>query len=391
MNYRDAALVEEMKTVLRFWLDKGVAGFRVDAVPYLFESAEVDGRYVDEPRSNTTDDPENPAYLTHDQTMDQPETYDMIYEWRAVLDEYTAKDNQTRIMMTEGYTSIPNVMRFFGDTDENGAQIPFNFQLISNLANTSTAADFVKYVNLWLGNLPEGRRSNWVLGNHDNNRIGSRLGEAKIDLYNIALQTLPDIAITYYGEEIGMVDQWLPYDETKDPAGLRAGPDDYTLYSRDPARTPMQWNGDANAGFSTANKTWLPVASNYKTLNVQIQDAAQKSHLKLFKRLTTYRKRQILAQGDLNLQATDSNMVVYKRKVDGVGYVVVVLNFSNDPQSLAVIQELFPKVDDRLQIVASSKLVKEADNMWIDLASTDLPGESAIVLQKLWAANPVVA
>lgn len=391
LNYRDAALVEEMKNVLRFWLDKGVAGFRVDAVPYLFESAVVEGRYVDEPRSNTTDDPENPAYLTHDQTMDQPETYDMIYEWRAVLDEYTAKDNQTRIMMTEGYTSIPNVMRFFGDADENGAQIPFNFQLISNLRNTSTAADFVKYVNLWRDSLPEGRRSNWVLGNHDNNRIGSRLGEAKIDLYNIALQTLPDIAITYYGEEIGMVDQWLPYNETKDPAGLRAGPDDYTSYSRDPARTPMQWNDDANAGFSTANKTWLPVASNYKTLNVKIQDAAQKSHLKLFKHLTTYRKRQILALGDLNLNYTDSNMVVYKRKVDKVGYVVVVLNFSNDPQNLAVIQELFPKVDNRLQVVASSKLVQNRDNQWIDLDSTDLPGESAIVLQKLWAANPVVA
>uniref|UniRef100_B8RIZ0 alpha-glucosidase n=1 Tax=Culex tarsalis TaxID=7177 RepID=B8RIZ0_CULTA len=390
LNYRDPALVAEMKNVLKFWLDKGVSGFRIDAVPYLFESVEVNNRYVDEPLSRATEDTENPAYLIHDQTMDQPETYDMIYQWRAVLDEYTAKDGQSRIMMTEGYTSIPYVMKFFGDGERNGAQIPFNFQMISNLRKTSNATDFARYANLWLDNLPAGRRSNWVLGNHDNNRLGSRLGENKIDLYNIALQTLPDIAVTYYGEEIGMVDQWIPYNETVDPAGLRASADDYTLYSRDPARTPMQWNDEKNAGFSTAAKTWLPVASNYKKLNVKAQNAALKSHLKLFKRLTTYRKRQILTEGDLDLKTTDTNLVLYKRKVDKVGYVVVVLNFSDEPQSLAAIKQQFPGADGRLQVVASSKQVKIKDNKWINVADTMLPGEGAIVLQKLWASNPIV-
>lgn len=390
LNYRNEAVVAEMKNVLKFWLEKGVSGFRIDAVPYLFESAEVDNRYVDEPMSRATDDPENPDYLIHNQTMDQPGTYDMIYQWRAVLDEYTAKDGKTRIMMTEGYTSIPYVMKFYGDGERNGAHFPFNFQLISNLHKTSNASDFARYVKLWLDNLPAGRRSNWVLGNHDNGRIGSRLGENKIDLYNIALQTLPDIAITYYGEEIGMIDTPIPYNETVDSAGLRAGPDDYTRYSRDPARTPMQWNNEKNAGFSSANKTWLPVASNYKKLNVKIQNAAQKSHLKLFKRLTTYRKRKILAEGDLNLKTTDSNLVLYKRKVDKVGYVVVVLNFSDKPQSLAAIKQQFPRADSRLQVVASSKQVKIKDNAWINIVNTKIPGESAIVLQKLWASNPIV-
>lgn len=390
LNYRDPNLVNEMKNVLRFWLDKGISGFRVDAVPYLFESAEYDGRYRDEPLSRTTDDPENPAYLIHTQTMDQPETYGVIYEWRAVLDEYTARDNQTRIMMTEGYTSIPKVMEFFGNGSSNGAQIPFNFQLISNLRANSTAADFAHYVNLWLDNLPTGKRSNWVLGNHDNPRIGTRLGESKIDLYNIALQTLPDIGVTYYGEEIGMVDQWLPYNETVDPAGLRAGPDDYTLYSRDPARTPMQWNSKKNAGFSNANKTWLPAANNYKELNVAAQLAARKSHLKLFKTLTKYRKRRILAEGDFHMNVTESNLVVYKRKVDKVGYVVVVLNFSNQPQSLSVLAEVFPGVNGKLQIVGSSKQVKTPDNAWINIHEYKIPGEGALVLQYLWGKNPVV-
>uniref|UniRef100_C6ZQU5 alpha-glucosidase n=1 Tax=Ochlerotatus triseriatus TaxID=7162 RepID=C6ZQU5_OCHTR len=390
LNYRNPAVVEEMKNVLRYWLDRGVSGFRIDAVPYLFESAEKEGRYINESLSRTTDDPEDPAYLIHSQTMDQPETYDMIYQWRAVLDEYTKKDNRTRIMMTEGYTSLPKIIEFFGNATVNGAQIPFNFEVISNIRKTSTGADFAKYVKLWLDAKPANRRSNWVLGNHDNNRIGSRLGENKIDLYNIALQTLPDIAVTYYGEEIGMLDQPIPWNETKDPAACRSDEEHYTLYSRDPARTPMQWNNGKNAGFSTANSTWLPAADNYKTLNVKVQDRARKSHLKVFKKLTKYRKRQILAEGDIDMKVSGDNLVVYKRKVDKVGYVVVALNFGTESAVLRL-SDLFAQVNARMQVVVSSKKVTTADNAWVDVNSYELVGESAIVLQYLWGKNPIVS
>lgn len=390
LNYRSPAVVEEMKNVLRFWLNKGIAGFRIDAVPYLFESGEFEGRYRDEPESKATNDKENPAFLTHTQTMDQPETYDMIYQWRAVLDEYTRKDNESRIMMTEGYTSIPKVVEFFGSNGTKGAQIPFNFQLISNLRKSSNAAEFAKYVNVWLdAPKPVGSRSNWVLGNHDNNRIGSRLGENKIDLYNIALQTLPDIAVTYYGEEIGMVDQWIPFNKTVDPAGLNAGPDDYTQYSRDPARTPMQWDAEKNAGFSKSDTTWLPVADNYKTLNVAAQNRAKKSHLRTFKKLTQYRKRRILTEGDLDMQVINDNLVVYKRKVSRVGYVVVALNFGTEPQRLQL-SSVYSGIDPKMQVVASSKMVKAVDNTWVDTDSYQLVGDSAIVLQYLWGKNPIV-
>jgi len=322
--------------------------------------------------------------------MDQPETYSLIYEWRAVLDGYTAKDNKTRIMMTEGYTSIEKVVEFFGNSTANGAQIPFNFQLISNLRKSSTAKDFAYWANYWLENKPAGRRSNWVLGNHNNNRLGSRLGENKIDLYNIALQTLPDIAVTYYGEEIGMVDQWIPFNKTVDPAGLNAGEDHYTEYSRDPARTPMQWTNGKNAGFSNGNNTWLPVADNYKTLNVRAQQRAQKSHLKLFKKLTKYRKRKILAEGDLDMKLINDNLLVYKRKVDKAGYVIVALNFATEEQELKL-SNAFNNVNGKLQVVASSKQVTTRDSAWIDADDYKLPGEAAIVLQYLWGKNPIVA
>ncbi|XP_053697377.1 probable maltase [Sabethes cyaneus] len=379
LNYRNPAVVEEMKKVLRFWLDRGVGGFRVDAVAYMFESAEVNGRYRDEPLSRATDDPENPAYLIHSETFDQPETYNIIYQWHSLLEEYSARDNNTRIMMTEAYTSLPKVIEFFGNKTADGAQIPFNFQLITNLNQNSSAADFAKYVNIWLKALPKGRRSNWVLGNHDNGRIGSRLGKNKIDLYNIALQTLPDIAVTYYGEEIGMLDQWISWEKSIDPAGCQSSPETYTQYSRDPVRTPMQWNSRKNAGFSQAAQTWLPAADNYKRLNVFQQSHAKKSHLKIFKQLTKFRKGPILSHGDFQMRLINKQLVAYKRNLAGVGYAITVLNFARYPQHLNL-TGAFEGLPRRMKVEISSLQIPTPDGSMVSPHHYRLAGESGIVL-----------
>lgn len=105
LNYRSARVVETMKSVLRFWMDRGVAGYRVDAVQHLFETLpNLAGRYPDEPLSGTTDDTEDYSYLNHIYTQNQNETFDMVYEWREFLDQYT-RDNggDTRVMLTEAY------------------------------------------------------------------------------------------------------------------------------------------------------------------------------------------------------------------------------------------------------------------------------------------------
>lgn len=93
LNFRNKDVVNEMKDILRFWLRKGVSGFRVDAVPHLFENKQNDaGNYEDEPPSGKCDDPLAACYLNHTQTMDRDETYDMIYEWRKVLEEKEFSD-----------------------------------------------------------------------------------------------------------------------------------------------------------------------------------------------------------------------------------------------------------------------------------------------------------
>uniref|UniRef100_A0A2C9KY38 Glycosyl hydrolase family 13 catalytic domain-containing protein n=1 Tax=Biomphalaria glabrata TaxID=6526 RepID=A0A2C9KY38_BIOGL len=107
------------------------------------------------------------------------------------------------------------------------------------------------------------------LGNHDNTRVSARNGYQYVDAYNMLLLTLKGTPTTYYGEELGMLQADISWNETKDPWGLNYGPDRYKQVSRDPERTPMQWTDGANAGFTNGPSTWLPLGKNYTSLNVK--------------------------------------------------------------------------------------------------------------------------
>jgi alpha-glucosidase len=165
LNFRNPAVVEEMKNVLRFWLDKGVNGFRIDAVPNLFEvNTDQSNNYPDEPRSNNSEDPDDYNYLNHIYTQDQPETIDMVYQWRAVIDEYQEEHGgETRVIMAETGSPIDIVMQYYGSEQQQGAHMPFNFLLLLNINNNSTAEDFKILADLWMSKMPAGRTANWVV------------------------------------------------------------------------------------------------------------------------------------------------------------------------------------------------------------------------------------
>ena len=147
LNYENPAILEELKKTLRFWLDRGAAGFRVDAVPHIFE----DQRFLDEPLSNDPNaDPDQycksfplgklnyllksiiclKGYLDHIYTWNRNETYGVIAEMRAVLQEYEDQDGDHRAMMTEAYVPLADVIRFYGNETHRLADFPFNFNLI---------------------------------------------------------------------------------------------------------------------------------------------------------------------------------------------------------------------------------------------------------------------
>lgn len=188
-----------MKNILRFWLQKGVGGFRVDAVNHLFEVEDL----RDEPVSGRTNDSNSYAYTHHYYTLDLDETLDMVYQWRNLTDDWHKQHGgDVPVLMTEAYTNSSIYPRYFASRDAPpkqrlGSQIPFNFVPLIKLHMNSTASDFANCINEVIDSVPRGTRLNWVMGNHDNPRYGSKFGPEKIDAIMTMVMTLPGVAVTY--------------------------------------------------------------------------------------------------------------------------------------------------------------------------------------------------
>lgn len=365
-----------MKDILKFWLDKGVAGFRCDAVYHLFEVApDTDGNLPDEPPSGKCDDPNSFCYLNHIHVVDQDETYRMIYEWRKVLDEYKTFP---RIMMTEAYTTLANIMRYYGDGFGTlGSQIPFNFELLTKINVNSNSGDIKSIVEGYLNHIPQNNSGNWVLGNHDQKRIASRLGESRVSLYNILLQMLPGHAITYQGEELGMTDGEISWADTKDPLACFTNNTYYNEVSRDPARTPFHWNNNKNGGFSSADRTWLPMATNYKTINVQLESSGDKSHLGIFKKLVQLKKNEVLRWGDYKSALIQDQVYAFRRSYLNDTYIVV-LNFGKS-NLIIDLKKDFPSLKSSLKAVITTLNSNIKDNAKLDSSKIRISAESGFV------------
>lgn len=273
LNFRNAKTRETLLNVLEFWLDRGIDGFRIDAVPFFFEKLNDDGTYPDEPLSGQNNDPDSNKYLDHIYTRDQIENPELLMEWRSFVDSYTMKNGgDTRVLLAEAYSPMSAIDLYYGNDTHPATHMPFNFNLMS-LDKDSNARDLEESIDKWMEVMwTKHKTANWVLGNHDNPRIGARLGKEKKDIFNIILAALPGTTVTYYGEEIGMDN--VPTECTN-----------ITCDFRDGERTPFQWNDEISAGFSDTNKTWLPVSSDYKKLNAKVQRGEDRSSLNIFKRM----------------------------------------------------------------------------------------------------------
>lgn len=351
LNYRNPLVREEMDNVLRFWLDKGVNGFRVDAVNFLIE----DGRFRDEPVLNN--DSVIPGYSTynsldHIRTKDLNETYDQLGRFRRVLDNYTAKTGETKVMLVEAYTTFDKTIEYYGNQSFPIAHAPFNFDFITSINISSNARDFDRYIVRWLDQLQYGRWPNWVIGNHDNSRAASRFGPEMANSLTIMITLLPGTSITYNGDEIGMVDGQLSFNETVDPRGLSVGPKYYMSYSRDPERTPMQWNNSVNAGFSNASKTWLPVNPNYWHLNLRQQKKKGKSWYKIYKNSLKLRNNDNFRFGKTDTHVLSDWVFSYTRTLNNVSFVFVI-NIDSETSNVTLRSKI-KNLNDDLKVYISS-------------------------------------
>ncbi|XP_047506903.1 maltase 2-like [Pieris napi] len=332
-NFRNQAVRDEMFKIMKFWLDEGADGFRVDALPYLIEAdpADHNGRYPDDPLSGRTEfESHQLGYTIPLYTKDLIELYDVVYEWRSFVDRYLEESGgDTRVLFSEGYANVSMTMLYYGNEQGSvGAHFPFNFDFITDLSSKSTARDFVYVILKWLTYMPYGGVPNWVFGNHDNNRMPTRFRESMVDGLNSLNMLLPGVAVTYQGEEIGMKDGYVSWEDTVDVEAINRGDNEtYMLYSRDPARTPYHWNNLTNAGFSTAEKTWLPVAEDYPVLNLALQKAAERSHFKVYQALTDLRRKErSLSHGDYSIRALSDSTFYLVRFLPSHDTIVLVFN-----------------------------------------------------------------
>ncbi|KAL3267384.1 hypothetical protein HHI36_011514 [Cryptolaemus montrouzieri] len=316
LNYRHPKVHEEMKNILRYYMDLGIDGFRIDAMLCAYEDEEL----RDEPRSYLPGvGPDESKYLLHIYTNHQPETYELLYEWRQFVDEYAEKHNvETKVLMTEASGTFNQTIYYYGHPDGStlGAHFCFNFFLIENFnLNISNAYDIMRIVYNWVDDLPKIFIPNWVIGNHDNRRAATRYGPDDRDGWNMLAQLLPGIAVTYNGEEFGQEDGEVTYEQGQDPSARNRSI--FEQVSRDFERTPLQWDNTTNAGFNEGAKTWLPVSKKYHELNLASQlDENELSHYNIYKTLVQKRQESPARIGTTDIWALSEDSFVLKRSYE---------------------------------------------------------------------------
>jgi alpha-glucosidase len=300
INWRNPELREAMHNVLRFWLDRGVDGFRVDVIYHIMK----DDQFRDNPRNPAYKPGMNPHHeFLSTYIADRPEVHNIIAGMRKVVDEYPQ-----RMLVGEVYLPIERLVMYYGEGGA-GVHMPFNFQLITLPWNAQSIRDAVAHYE---ASLPSYGWPNWVLGNHDNPRIASRIGRPQAKIAAILLLTLRGTPTMYYGDELGMHDVPIAPDQVQDPfeknvPGMGLG--------RDPERTPMQWDASPNAGFTQSQaKPWLPIAADATTVNVAVQRDEPESMLSFYRRLITLRRNEpALSVGGYAALPVDGELVAYVR------------------------------------------------------------------------------
>lgn len=319
LNWRNRDVREALFNVVRFWIDQGVDGFRLDVINLIAKDYKF--------RSNPLCLGKRPYEMQrHIYDRNQPEIHQYLREFRQLVDSYGDKMLVGEIALDKGEDSKIAAAYYGNENDE--LHLAFNFEFLNCPWNGQA---FKKAVALWEQVLPSGGWPNYVLSNHDVPRHFSRYrkggnAKQKAKLAAMMLLTLRGTPFLYYGEEIGMRNVFIPRWRFQDPVGKHYWP---FHPGRDEERTPMQWNETKNAGFSSA-RPWLPLARDWSQVNVQAQNRDENSILEFYKKMIWLRKATPALQlGDYQaVETSDERCFAYLRQKDGEKFLVV-LNFSS--------------------------------------------------------------
>ena len=329
LNWRNPEVRKAMYGVMRFWLDRGVAGFRVDAISRLFEDPQLRDDII-LPGKNAYGDPN----IKHKYTDDLPEVHDVLREMRHLVDSYPGNP----VLISEAdEPNIRELTRMYGKNDE--IQLPMDFQIAD--VNRLSASNFRKLLQEVEHNTAHGQPL-YFFSNHDQPRQWDRYGDGVHNdqiakLMATLLLATPATPLMYYGEEIGMrTTPPASKEDVQDPIGKFGWPEEK---GRDGERTPMQWDTTKNAGFSTADRTWLPVPPSAAEYNVQAESRDPHSILTFYRRVLALRRSELALRGGRCIFLNKDNPYVlsFLRKNPGSGEsVIVVLNMSAAPRNIVL-------------------------------------------------------
>ena len=329
LNWSNAKIRWEMTQILRFWFEMGVDGIRADAVRWIAKDPDM------------RDDPVNPDYtpdmdpfdsLHHANSRYGRDLFRYLRELTDVVESYP-----DRIMVFEDYpdgiySTRDQYLGFYSVNPR--VSMPFNFQ---GMSAEWGAESFGKFIREFQGMLrPEEHTPAYTFSNHDNTRLASRFGLDQARLIAILQMTLPGLPVMYNGDEIGMTDVEVPPELQQDPLNkLKPGFDN----GRDPERTPLQWSADPMAGFTTADRAWLPIADDYPEVNVEVQKRDEDSFLRLYQTLLRLRNdHEVFTHGAYNQVPDDNADVLVFERVDTHERFYTVLNFSDTQTSVRLPQ-----------------------------------------------------
>lgn len=320
VNWRNDGLKQAMLDSLRFWLNMGVDGFRID----------VSYRSMKDPMFR--DNPPNPAWkegmdpammLIEKYNKNIPDIHIFNRMLRSVIEEYRDK-----VLIGELYLPLQDLVKHYGSNNDE-FHLPFNFSLIGAQWTASVVGNLIETYEGLLG--PD-HWPNWVLGNHDKYRLASRVGRAQTRNALLMLFTIRGTPTLYYGEELGLPNRHIPPELVQDPwekyaPGLGLG--------RDPVRTPMLWDSSAHGGF-TKGSPWLPVHEDYADLSIEAQTRDPGSTLSFVRELLRIRKScRALTEGPLEIITKENDLLAFTRRSPDTGLdTLTILNFSDNTNTL---------------------------------------------------------
>ncbi|KAK7571162.1 hypothetical protein V9T40_014766 [Parthenolecanium corni] len=320
LNLWNRRVKNEMIKIIKFWSDKGVAGIRLDATNWLLEGPSYDDEHpIDESKKGQT---VSYFQINHTNIINTEGTFEYICELRESVDKISRRaKNYERIIIPEAWGRLKTYQRLYGNETRQGVHFPFNFLFLMS-PDYMNSTGLNQLIDDWINITPKRSAPNWVIESHDKPRTSSILTREYVHIWLTLISLLPGITVLYYGQEIEMQAGIVR------PHQLRIGSE----YSR----SPMQWDESSNAGFSTNQKTWIPINPNYWRLNLKQQQNNPNSTYNFLKDLLKLKKTETIKYGDFKKYIFSDWLFAFTRSYDPFEDYIVVINLGTEKETISL-------------------------------------------------------